>query len=145
MSQEIEVKFPLSNRERFIERLGGLAGKRLYPETFEDNIVLDRRGELRTKGCFLRLRKFGKYVIATYKGPVSISGGVRSREEVQTGMESFERALSLFEVLGFKPVFRYQKFREVWSFRRRAFRAGDDRERRWTVDGGRWSSRCSHA
>jgi len=115
MAQEIEVKFPLPDRARFVERLGGLEGKRLFPETFEDNIVLDRRGELRTRGCLLRLRKFGKYVIATYKGPVEISGGVRSREEVQTGMESLERALALFEVLGFKPVFRYQKFREVWS------------------------------
>jgi len=115
MAHEIEVKFALPDRSRFIERLGGLEGKRLYPETFEDNIVLDRRGEMRTKGCLLRLRKFGKYVIATYKGPVAFSGGVRSREEVQTGMESFERALALFEALGFKPVFRYQKFREVWS------------------------------
>jgi adenylate cyclase class 2 len=114
MTQEIEVKFPLANREAFLRKLDGLGAKRLYPETFEDNIVLDKRGELKTRGCLLRVRKFGKYTIVTYKGPMSIASGVRSRDEVQTGIESFDRALALFDLLGYKPVFRYQKFREVW-------------------------------
>ena len=114
MAQEIEVKFQLRDRRELIRKLEEIGGQRLYPETFEDNIVLDRRGELRTKGSLLRVRKFGKYSIATYKGPMSIEGGVKSREEVQTGVESFELAIQLFDVLGYKPVFRYQKFREVW-------------------------------
>jgi adenylate cyclase class 2 len=114
MAQEIEVKFPLRDRAALVARLRAAGGERLYPETFEDNIVLDRRGELRTKGCLLRVRKFGKYVLATYKGPLAYEAGVKTREEVQTGMESFERAIQLFDSLGFKPVFRYQKFREVW-------------------------------
>jgi len=114
MAQEIEVKFALKDRNDLVNKLHEIGGKRLYPETFEDNIVIDRRGELRTKGALLRVRKFGKYSIATYKGPMSIEGGVKSREEVQTGVESFELAIQLFDSLGFKPVFRYQKFREVW-------------------------------
>jgi len=114
MSQEIEVKFPLRDRNELTRKLTDAGGQRLYPETFEDNIVLDRRGELRTKGALLRVRKFGKYSIATYKGPMSIEGGIKSREEVQTGVESFELAIQIFDVLGYKPVFRYQKFREVW-------------------------------
>ena len=114
MTQEIEVKFALRDRNELIHKLHDAGGQRLYPETFEDNIVLDRRGELRTKGALLRVRKFGKYSIATYKGPMSIEGGIKSREEVQTGVESFELAIQIFDSLGFKPVFRYQKFREVW-------------------------------
>jgi adenylate cyclase, class 2 len=114
MAQEIEVKFPLRDRNELIQKLHGAGGQRLYPETFEDNIVLDRRGELKTKGALLRVRKFGKYSIATYKGPMSMEGGIKTRDEVQTGVESFELAIKLFEVLGYKPVFRYQKFREVW-------------------------------
>jgi adenylate cyclase class 2 len=117
MAQEIEVKFSLADRGAFVARLVAAGAEQLYPETFEDNIVLDRRGELRTKGSLLRIRKFGRYVIATYKGPVSFEGGIKSREEVQTGMESFERALALFDSLGFKPTFRYQKYREVWRLR----------------------------
>ena len=117
MAQEIEIKFPLRDRHELLRKLHDIGGQRLYPETFEDNIVLDRRGELRTKGSLLRVRKFGKYSIATYKGPMSIEGGVKSREEVQTGVESFELAIQLFDSLGFKPVFRYQKFREVWRVR----------------------------
>jgi adenylate cyclase, class 2 len=118
MAQEIEVKFPLQNRQELTRKLHGLGAQRLYPETFEDNIVLDRRGELRTKGALLRVRKFGKYALATFKGPMSIeAGGIKTREEVQTGVESFELAIQLFDSLGFKPVFRYQKYREVWRFR----------------------------
>src|SRR6202011_1332430 len=114
MAQEIEVKFALADRTVLTRKLLDIGGQRLYPETFEDNIVLERRGELPTKGALLRVRKFGKYSIATYKGPMSIEGGIKSREEVQTGVESFELAIELLDALGFKPVFRYQKFREVW-------------------------------
>src|SRR5216684_8526284 len=114
MATEIEVKFALKDRAELVRKLNEIGAKRLYPETFEDNIVLDRRGDLRTRGSLLRVRKFGKYSIATYKGPMSIEGGVKSREEVQTGVESFELAIQLFDALGYKPVFRYQKFREVW-------------------------------
>ncbi|HUO85198.1 MAG TPA: class IV adenylate cyclase [Thermoanaerobaculia bacterium] len=114
MAQEIEVKFPLVNREELLRLLEESGGERLYPETFEDNIVLDRRGELRTRGALLRLRRFGRYVLVTYKGPVSYEGGMKKRDEVQTGIESLEQGIALFESLGFKPVFRYQKLREVW-------------------------------
>ena len=117
MAQEIEVKFSLRDRNELVRKLHEIGAQRLYPETFEDNIVLDRRGELRTRGSLLRVRKFGKYSIATYKGPMSIEDGVKSREEVQTGVESFELAIRIFDALGFKPVFRYQKFREVWRLR----------------------------
>lgn len=118
MSTEIEVKFPLRDRNELLRKLHDIGATRLCPETFEDNIVLDRRGELRTRGALLRVRKFGRYALATYKGPMSIeSGGIKSREEVQSGVESFELAIQLFDSLGFKPVFRYQKFREVWRVR----------------------------
>jgi adenylate cyclase, class 2 len=117
MAQEIEVKFVLKDRNALVQRLHEIGAQRLYPETFEDNIVLDRRGELRTKGSMLRVRKFGRYSLATYKGPVAFDGTVKTREEVQTGVESFELAIQLFDALGYKPVFRYQKYREVWRVR----------------------------
>src|SRR5258707_14420284 len=110
MATEIEVKFALKDLVDLTRRLTELGAQRLYTETFEDNIVLDRRGELRTKGSLLRVRKFGKYSIVTYKGPMSIEAGIKSREEVQTGVESFELAIQLFDTLGYKPIFRYQKF-----------------------------------
>ena len=115
MAQEIEVKFVLKDRNALVGKLHEIGAQRLYPETFEDNIVLDRRGELRTKGALLRVRKFGRYAIATYKGAVAFEGNVKTREEVQTGVESFELAIQLFDSLGFKPVFRYQKYREEYG------------------------------
>src|SRR5256886_17700569 len=92
MAQEIEVKFPLADRAELLLKLHEIGGQRLYPETFEDNIVLDRRGELRTRGSLLRVRKFGRYALATYKGPMSIEGGVKSRsEERRVGKECRSR------------------------------------------------------
>lgn len=117
MAQEIEIKFPLRDRNELVRKLHELGATRLYAETFEDNMVLDRRGELRTRGALLRIRKFGRYALATFKGPTAFEGGVKTREEVQTGVESFELAIQLLDALGFKPVFRYQKFREVWRVR----------------------------
>jgi adenylate cyclase class 2 len=117
LPQEIEIKFALRDRSALVRRLHEIGAQRLYPETFEDNIVLDRRGELRTRGALLRVRKFGRYALATFKGPVSFESGVKSRDEVQTGVESFELAIQIFDALGYKPVFRYQKFREVWRVR----------------------------
>ena len=117
MAQEIEIKFPLKDRNALVRKLHEIGAQRLYSETFEDNIVLDRRGELRTKGALLRVRKFGRYALATFKGPLAFEGNVKTREEVQTGVESFELAIQLFDSLGYKPVFRYQKFREVWRVR----------------------------
>jgi len=114
MAQEIEVKFRLDDRRGLIEKLRAAGAEQLYPETFEDNIVMDRRGELRTRGALLRVRRFGKYVMVTYKGPMTIENGIKTREEVQGGVESVEFAVSLLGALGFKSVFRYQKLREVW-------------------------------
>lgn len=114
MAHEIEIKFALRDRKALVQKLQELGAQRLYPETFEDNIVLDRRGELRTKGALLRVRKFGRYALITFKGPVAFEGNVKKRDEVQTGVESFELAIQLLDSLGYKPVFRYQKFREVW-------------------------------
>ena len=68
MAQEIEVKFALKDRSALIGKLHDIGAQRLYPETFEDNIVLDRRGELRTKGALLRVRKFGKIRSPRTKG-----------------------------------------------------------------------------
>lgn len=116
MPREIEAKFPLENRPRITSRLEELGAELLYPETFEDNMILDRRGELRTRGALLRVRQFGRYTIVTFKGPVSFSSGIKAREEVQAGIEGFDRAISLFDALGFRPMFRYQKKREVWRY-----------------------------
>ena len=117
MPQEIEIKFPLRDRAAIVQKLREIGAERLYPETFEDNIVLDRRGELRTKGALLRVRKFGRYALITFKGPLAFEGNVKTRDEVQTGVESFELAIQLLGSLDYKPVFRYQKFREVWRVR----------------------------
>lgn len=117
MPEEIEVKFRLIDRVDLVRQLEAADAELLYDETFEDNIILDRRGELKTRGAVLRVRRFGRYVLVTYKGALRFESGVKRREEVQTSVESFDRAIALFGALGYKPVFRYQKYREVWRLK----------------------------
>jgi hypothetical protein len=45
MAQEIEIKFALKDREALVRKLHEIGAQRLYAETFEDNLILDRRGE----------------------------------------------------------------------------------------------------
>ena len=44
MAQEIEVKFAIKDRNELVYKLHDLGAKRLYPDTFDDNIVVDRGG-----------------------------------------------------------------------------------------------------
>ena len=88
MAQEIEIKFALKDRASLVQKLHDIGAQRLYAETFEDNIVLDRRGELRTRGALLRVRKFGRYALATFKGPTAFEGGVKRSEEHTSELQS---------------------------------------------------------
>ncbi len=75
MAQEIELKFPLNDRPAIVERLRRAGAEQLFPETFEDNIVLDRRGRAAHEGSASPASgSSAGYVLATYKGPVSFDG-----------------------------------------------------------------------
>jgi len=84
------------------------------PRAFEDNVVFDRGGELEAKGCMLRLRmdRFGARL--TYKGPVTMEGSMRVREERETRVDDAEALRAILESAGFEAVARYQKHREEW-------------------------------
>ena len=89
----------------------------ITPQTHEFNTLYDQPGaKLRRRGALLRLRKFGEKWILTYKDKSGPSGGQhKSRREIETPVENGEAAARIFESLGFKPSFRYEKFRSEWS------------------------------
>jgi adenylate cyclase class 2 len=41
---------------------------------------------------------------------------VKTRIEIETGVDSASSLQAIFEMLGFRPGFRYEKYRTVWSF-----------------------------
>jgi adenylate cyclase class 2 len=113
-NREREIKFPRVELEKLRERLIELEAERVGPGAFEDNWILDRGGELLANGRILRLRTDGGRARLTFKGPMSLEGNVKVREEREVGIENAEEAMALLENLGYGVVRRYQKVREEW-------------------------------
>jgi adenylate cyclase class 2 len=116
--RETEVKLRVASAEATRERLRRLGALLVRERHFEDNVLFDdARGTLRASGTVLRLRQTRHGGVLTFKGPREIDGGVKSREERETATESPGEMRAILESLGYRPVFRYQKYRETWTHR----------------------------
>ena len=112
---ERELKFRGVELDKLRDRLLELEAERVGPGAFEDNWILDRGDELLASGRILRLRTDGARARLTFKGPMTLEGNVKVREEREVGLENAEEARSLLANLGFQTVRRYQKVREEWQ------------------------------
>jgi len=116
--RETEVKIRVASAEAAREKLRGLGAQVVRERHFEDNVLFDdERGTLRASGTVLRLRQTHHSAVLTFKGPREIEGGVKSREERETAVDSPEQVRAILRNLGYRPLFRYQKFRETWTHR----------------------------
>ena len=115
--REVEIKFQIDDMNALTSRLTEAGFSVITPRTHEFNTLYDQPGaKLRRRGALLRLRKFGEKWTLTYKDKSGPSGGRhKSRREIETPVENGEAAARIFESLGFKPSFRYEKFRSEWS------------------------------
>jgi len=114
-SLEREIKFPGVELDKLRGRHAELEAERVGPAAFEDNWILDKNGELLSSGRILRLRTDGQRARLTFKGPLTMEGNMKVREEREVEIESADEARSLFENLGYTVVRRYQKMREEWQ------------------------------
>jgi len=116
--RETEVKLRVASAEDARARLRR-AGARLVQERhFEENALFDdAAGTLRARGVVLRLRETPVGGVLTFKGPREIEGGVKSREERETAVGAPEEVRAILRNLGYRPLFRYQKYRETWTHR----------------------------
>jgi adenylate cyclase, class 2 len=114
-NQETEVKIRLHSPETVVHKLAASGFVVAKPRVFEANTVLDDpRQSLRARGCLLRLREVGGHTVVTFKGPAAL-GKHKSREELETTMGDPRTSVSLFERLGFAPMFRYEKYRTEYE------------------------------
>jgi adenylate cyclase class 2 len=112
---ETEVKFRLRDRGAFESRLAGL-GYVAGPSERETNVLLDDASRtLTARGMALRVRDTEGRGLLTLKGPKEVVRGVKTRLELETGVDSRERLLAILALLGFSPGFRYEKWRTTFS------------------------------
>jgi adenylate cyclase class 2 len=115
---ETEVKLPVASLETLRESLRRIGARLTRERHFEDNVLFDDgAGRLASAGAVLRLRRTSRESVLTYKGPRRVEDGIKVREERQTVVEMPDEIHAIFASLGYRPVFRYQKYREVWTHR----------------------------
>ena len=115
---ESEIKLRTRGPEAARAAVAGLGARRVRPRHFEDNVLLDdATGRLRTGGRLLRLRRTPQGGHLTYKGPRLDSGEVKAREEIEVSVGEPDDLQALLAALGLRPVFRYQKYRETYSWK----------------------------
>ncbi len=113
---EIEAKFRIEGRGILEERLRALGATQGEVEA-ESNLLLDDdEMSLRVSGRALRVRTVDGLGLLTFKGPASFEGGIKSRLELESGVDDPGAVLALLEALGYRPRFRYEKRRTTWRF-----------------------------
>ena len=113
---EREIKLPYSSpgvARRAVVEAGATP---LRARRLQNDCLLDRETEtLGDRHCTLRVRIDGDRAYVTFKGAPTL-GTMKVRDELETTVGDGTLLLRLFEQLGFRVWFRYQKYRE--EFRR---------------------------
>lgn len=113
---ETEIKIRVGEVEEIEGRLRVRGFEEAVSRSFERNTVWDTPERmLRGSGEIVRLRETHGTHVLTYKGKAETTK-YKSREELEDGLTGTHALTRIFERLGLKPMFRYEKFRT--EFRR---------------------------
>jgi adenylate cyclase class 2 len=108
---EVEIKLAVESAAGARAMLRRAGFRLLHRRAFEANTVFDTpEGSLQSTRRLLRVRESAGEVIITYKGPPQ-AGPHKSREEVETEASDARACAAILERLGYRPVFRYEKYR----------------------------------
>lgn len=113
IEREIKLRFADADAARAAVLAAGatpLRGRRLQ----EDSLLDTFDDDLRARRCVLRIRVESGKSYVTFKGPVQPSL-MKVREELETVVADGAALIRLFEELGFRVWFRYEKYREEYA------------------------------
>lgn len=115
---EIKLAVPDLRTARKLLRAAGFRVTRR--RVFERNVVFDTPAlALRQASTLLRVRQAGRETTVTYKGK-PVPGKHKSREELEVSASDASMMGTIFERLGYRPVFRYEKYRTEYRLERGA-------------------------
>ena len=114
---EIEIKLEVHDPTVLKRRLRQLGFRVVKARHFESNALFDFRGShLRKSRCLLRLRAVGRHGgqgVVTFKGAPIRAGRYKVRPEIETQVADGDRMRQIFEHLGLRESFRYEKYRTI--------------------------------
>jgi len=114
-SRENEIKLAFPSPELAIRRLLQAGATETRGRVFEDNVLFDLPDRLLTgSGRLLRLRRSGDESVLTFKAPVAGHHRHKVKTEHETAVADAEALEQILAGLGFKPVYRYQKYRSAF-------------------------------
>lgn len=117
MTYEVELKYPLTDEASFRLRLGELKAQPRKTITQEDEYLNHPSRDFAQSDEALRIRRIDHDNRLTFKGPL-VDSETKTREEIEIafaeGAEEARRMRTLLERLGFRPVYRVCKIREIF-------------------------------
>jgi adenylate cyclase class 2 len=114
---ESEIKLKAASPAAAREALARVGADLARARHLENNVVFqDAHGVLGAQASLLRLRRTPDISVLTFKGPRQIVDGVKSREEIEVDVSDADALQLILERLGYRTVFRYQKYREVYHW-----------------------------
>ena len=112
---EREVKLRFQSPEEARAAILAAGATPLRSRRLQEDALLDTEDEaLRGQQCVLRIRTEPGKSLLTYKGPVQ-PGTMKVREEYETVIGDGEILRRVFEQLGLRVSFRYEKYREEYA------------------------------
>jgi len=119
-SHETEIKLAVADAQSARRLLRAHGFRVARPRVFEANTVFDTGTQtLRKSARLLRVREAGGSVKVTFKGK-SIPGRHKSREELELEVANAGAIAAIFDRLGYRPSWRYEKYRTEFHQPRRA-------------------------
>lgn len=110
IEREIKLSFHTADEARAALTNAGAAPA--IARRLQDDVLYDSSdNRLFALRSALRLRRDAGRALLTFKGPVE-PALTKTREEIETAVADHDAAAVILDRLGFKPWFRYQKYRE---------------------------------
>jgi adenylate cyclase, class 2 len=114
-SRETEIKLRVQDKTAALEYIRTAGFRESVGRLFEANTLYDTPDQRLMKSeMLLRLRRVGEKCVITWKGPGE-RGPHKSRPEVETTLDSAEKMGRILEEIGFRPAFRYEKYRTEFT------------------------------
>jgi adenylate cyclase class 2 len=115
---EREIKLAFDSPEAARRAVAAAGGALLRPRRLQQDALFDSAdGWFRQRRSLLRVRQEGDAAILTFKGPVEDGQPrMKARQEIETPVADAAALLRVLDEMGFRVWFRYEKYREEFSW-----------------------------